>query len=82
MPVHACSHLYLTVAKNACMMGYMTDAQRVELEAALVRWAENNSGRDELVRSAVAAGISKHRVHILTGLARTTVDTIVSRAPE
>lgn len=63
------------------MIGCMTDVQREELEAKLTQWAENNAARDDLIRSAVAAGITKHRVHVLTGIARTTIDTIVGRTP-
>jgi len=33
--------------------------------------------RDEVVRAAVAAGLSKSEVHRLTGIARTTVNRIV-----
>jgi hypothetical protein len=47
-------------------------------EIALADWAENNAKRDDLVRRAVAAGVSKHRIHVLTGIARTTIDRIVS----
>lgn len=64
------------------MMGYMTDAQREALELALTRWAEqrraSDDSRDDLVRTAVSNGVPKHRVHILTGIARTTIDKIVS----
>lgn len=38
--------------------------------------------RDEVVRAAVEAGLSKAEVHRLTGIARTTIDRIVSPAPE
>jgi hypothetical protein len=30
-----------------------------------------------MVRGAIWAGISKHRIHLLTGIARTTIDRIV-----
>lgn len=50
------------------------------IENGLIRWAEDRREleltRDEIVRYAVAAGISKHRVHVLTGIARTTIDKI------
>lgn len=62
------------------------DPKRVALELALCRWAadrrESDETRDGLVRGAVAAGISKHRVHLLTGIARTTIDAIMQRAAE
>jgi hypothetical protein len=31
------------------------------------------------VTGAVANGISKHRVHVLTGIARTTIDRITEK---
>lgn len=33
--------------------------------------------RDTLVRGAVAAGVSKNRIHTITGVARTTIDRIL-----
>ena len=36
--------------------------------------------RDETVRAAHDAGVSKMRIHQLTGLARTTVDRILAGA--
>lgn len=46
-----------------------------EAEAALQAWATVQ--RDDLVRAANAAGVSKNRIHTLTGIARTTVDRIL-----
>jgi hypothetical protein len=52
-----------------------------EARDALRRWAQDRrritSRRDQLVRDATAAGITKHQVHVLTGLARTTIDGIL-----
>jgi hypothetical protein len=63
------------------MMSYMTNTPE-EHEAALLAWAaerqSSDSTRDTLIREAVAGGVTKHRVHVLTGLARTTIDRIVS----
>lgn len=42
----------------------------------LADWADGNAKRDGLVRRAIAAGISKRRVHVITGIARTTIDRI------
>jgi hypothetical protein len=53
-----------------------------EAEAALTAWRLISGQRDDLVRAAVAAGISKHRVHVLTGVARTTIDRILDSAEE
>lgn len=49
---------------------------REEAEKALTDWAANNARRDDLVRAARAAGVSKNRIHVLTGIARTTIDRI------
>lgn len=58
-------------------------AVREAIEFALTGWGERSrvvaAERDPLVRGAVARGISKHRVHVLTGIARTTIDDILSR---
>lgn len=63
-------------------MSYMTDAKTEAIEQALSRWADrrlqHDADRDSLVRLAVAQGITKHRVHLLTGIARTTIDRIVN----
>jgi hypothetical protein len=48
---------------------------REEAEAALRAWATVQ--RDELVQAAHQAGVSKNRIHVLTGIARTTVDRIM-----
>ena len=46
----------------------------------LAGWAAEQdaagSRRDEVVRAAVDAGLSKSEVHRLTGLARTTIDRV------
>ncbi|MDH2428408.1 hypothetical protein [Sphaerisporangium sp. TRM90804] len=52
------------------------DAERV-----LSEWAANVARRDDLVRAANAAGVSKHRIHTLTGIARTTIDRILVERP-
>ena len=39
------------------------------------------SRRDEVVRAAVDAGLSKSEVHRLTGMARTTIDRIAGTIP-
>lgn len=46
-----------------------------EAEAALQAWATVQ--RDELVHAAHQAGISKNRIHAITGIARTTIDRIL-----
>jgi hypothetical protein len=48
---------------------------REEAEAALQAWATVQ--RDELIHEAYRAGVSKNRIHVLTGIARTTIDRIL-----
>jgi hypothetical protein len=36
--------------------------------------------RDERARFAVAAGVTKHRVHVLSGLGRMTIERILDSA--
>lgn len=64
-------------------MEELTLRQARELLAA---WAADQAAvtrrRDEVVRLAVAAGVSKIEVHRLTGIARTTVDRIISAVEE
>lgn len=52
-----------------------------EAEAELTAYAETVAGRDDMVRRAIAAGITKHRIHTLTGIARTTLARIPLEAP-
>lgn len=49
-----------------------------EAERLLVEWAASFGGRDAVVLAAHRAGVSKHRIHVLTGIARTTLDRILS----
>ena len=48
-----------------------------EAEQLLTEWSAVVRDRDNRVRSAVMAGISKHRVHVLTGISRSTIDRIL-----
>jgi hypothetical protein len=43
----------------------------------LTEYAAVVRSRDDRVRAAVAAGISKHRVHVLSGLGRMTIERIL-----
>lgn len=47
-----------------------------EAERQLREWAAAVARRDDLFRAARRAGISKNRIHILTGVSRTTIDRI------
>lgn len=57
------------------------EARTVALEETLKRWAADRrelaETRDPLVRKAHEAGISKHRIHVLSGIARSTIDEIL-----
>jgi hypothetical protein len=55
--------------------GLMTAA---EAERLLAEWAASYGGRDAVVLAAHRAGVSKHRIDTLTGIARTTPDRILS----
>jgi len=52
---------------------------REQAEQDLRDWAATNARRDDLVRAARLAGVSKNRIHTLTGIARTTIDRIVAK---
>jgi transposase len=49
-----------------------------EAEQMLSEWVIVTRDRDTRVRAAVAAGLSKHRVHRLTGIGRSTIDRILA----
>jgi hypothetical protein len=53
---------------------------REEAELMLIEFAAVTSSRDDRVREAVAAGVSKNRVHVLTGIGRMTIDRILADA--
>jgi len=46
--------------------------------ALLVAYAYATLMRDGLVRQAHQAGVTKHRIHTITGIARTTIDRILA----
>lgn len=47
----------------------------------LAEWAQVTADRDNRVRTAIAAGVSKHRVHQITKIGRSTIDRIIAAAP-
>jgi hypothetical protein len=49
-------------------------------EDLLIAWASVK--RNDVVRAASAAGVSKNRIHVLTGIARTTIDRILASEGE
>ena len=54
------------------------DLTYTEAVHLLAKWAEWAALRDQLVRDAYAARVTKTEIHKLTGLARTTVDAILA----
>lgn len=53
-----------------------TAPEQVWAERALAGWCELRNRRDDLVRAALAAGVTKSRAAELTGLSRVTIDRI------
>jgi hypothetical protein len=49
-----------------------------EAEQMLSEWVIVTRDRDARVRAAVAAGVSKYRVHQITGIGRSTIDRILA----
>jgi hypothetical protein len=49
-----------------------------EAVRALEVWAWHYRRRDELVRAAHEAGLSKKCIHTITGIARSTIDRILA----
>jgi transposase len=49
-----------------------------EAEQLLIEWAKVARDRDNRVRAAVGAGVTKLRVSQLTGLGRSTIDRILA----
>ena len=49
-----------------------------EAEELLIEWVTVTRDRDNRVRAAVAAGVSKYRVNQLTGIGRSTIDRILA----
>lgn len=56
-------------------MGWTTE----DAESALIAWAQNDAARDRIITAAHRAGVSKNRIHTLTGVARTTIDRILAK---
>ena len=47
----------------------------------LTEWHDVTHDRDNRVRTAVAAGVSKYRVAQITRIGRSTIDRIIAAAP-
>ncbi len=77
--------LLLQYMLQKCSVRSMAELTVRRAREMLTAWAAEEdavaSRRDQVVRAAVEAGVSKSEVHRLTGIARTTVDRIVGTAP-
>lgn len=73
--------LLLQYALQSCSVSCMADLTVRQAREMLTAWAAERaavaSRRDDVVRAAVDAGVSKIEIHRLTGIARTTIDRIV-----
>lgn len=59
------------------MRSELSATQQAQLEQELTEWAASVADRDNLVRAAYAGGVTKQRIHELSGIARTTINRIV-----
>lgn len=57
----------------------MVSDELADAERELTQYRRTVEGRDAMVRRTRAAGLTKHRIHILSGIARTTIDRILNR---
>jgi hypothetical protein len=55
---------------------------REQAEESLIEWAMVTRDRDNRVRAAEAAGITRYRIEQLTGLAKTTIIRILRDGPQ
>jgi len=77
--------LLLQYVLQKCSMRSVTELTVRQARQMLTAWAAEQdavgSRRDEVVRAALDAGLSKSEVHRLTGIARTTIDRILGAVP-
>lgn len=52
------------------------EGEAADAERALAAWGAMRAARDEIVRRALSAGVTKTRVHEITGISRATIDRI------
>jgi hypothetical protein len=55
----------------------VTEWSREHAEQELAAWAAANEYRDDIIRGAYRAGVTKARIHAMTGVARTTIDRVL-----
>jgi hypothetical protein len=53
-----------------------------EATEMLTEYAAVVASRDDRVREALRAGLTKNRIHVLSGLGRMTIDRILSSGPD
>jgi hypothetical protein len=51
-------------------------------EGMLRSWAKAHAARDDVIRAASEAGVSAHRIHRITGVARTTISRILAEGSD
>ena len=77
--------LLLQYVLHKCSMRSVTELTVRQARQMLTAWAAEQDAvdrrRDEVVRAAIDAGLSKSEVHRLTGIARTTIDRILGAVP-
>ena len=77
--------LLLQDVLQKCSMRSVTELTVRQARQMLAAWAAEQdavgSRRDEVVRAAVDAGLSKSEVHRLTGMARTAIGRIAGAVP-
>ena len=70
---------------HKCSMRSVTELTVRQARQMLTAWAAEQDAvdrrRDEVVRAAIDAGLSKSEVHRLTGMARTTIDRNAGALP-
>lgn len=55
----------------------MTQWSREQAEQELAAWAAANEYRDDVIKAAYRAGVTKAKIHAMTGVARTTIDRVL-----
>jgi hypothetical protein len=75
----ACRSAVLATLRRS--IHYMDRWTTDRAERELVAWATASACRDDVVIAAHRAGVSKARIHAITGIARTTIDRILKEHP-
>ena len=77
--VRVAFRLYYELHK--CSVQYMPELTIRQAREMLASWAADrhvvDSRRDEVIRTAAEAGLTKSEIHRLTGIARSTLDRIL-----